>query len=85
MADDNQQFDPQPKSSMPRAVRIVLVLAFVTVAQALIRSSLTPYDPNQGEGNYRTVEAAFYLWLSLGVSLVLIAYAIYLMKRRKTD
>jgi hypothetical protein len=62
----------------------VWVIAVVVVAQGIARLTLTPYDPSQGEGDYKRVEAAFYLWLSLGVGAVLFAYGCYLVKKHKS-
>ena len=53
------------------------------MAQAVIHLGRTPYDPSLGEGNYERVEAAFYLWFSLGTGIVLLAYAHYLAKRER--
>jgi len=47
-----------------------------------MRFAATPHDPNLGEGDHKRVEAAFYLWLSLGIGFVLFAYGFYLRRRQ---
>lgn len=60
----------------------VCLIAGLVMLQGLVRLDLTPYDPTQGEGDYRRVEAALYFWLSLGVGLVLFAYGVHLLRRK---
>ncbi|MBE0542457.1 MAG: hypothetical protein IH623_13940 [Verrucomicrobia bacterium] len=77
----NAESGPKPKSLLRTPGSLVWLLALIVFAQGMIRLALTPHDPSLGEGDHKRVEAAFYFWLSLGVSIVFFAYGFYLRKR----
>jgi putative copper export protein len=68
---------PTLKSLLRRPSGWIWLFALIAIVQAAIRLVLTPSEPDP-EGGYRRVDAAFYLWLSLGIGLVLFAYGHYL-------
>jgi len=73
------------KSLLRRPSILVWLIAFIVVVQGMIRLTSVPYDPSLGEGDYKRVEAAFYLWSSLGVGGILFAFGFYLRSREKKD
>ena len=79
--DPDDAHGPKRKSLLCIPGGWVCLVAGVVILQGLIRLDFTPYDPNLGEGDYKSVEAAFYFWLSLGIGLVLFGYGFYLLKK----
>ena len=77
--------DPKHKSLLRRPSGLVWLFAFIIVLQGIIRLASTPYDPSLGEGDYKRVEAASYLWSSLGVGTILFAIGFYLRSREKDE
>jgi len=75
--------DPKYKSPLRRPSSLVWLVAFIVVVQGMIRLASTPYNPSLGEGDHKRVEAAFYLWLSLGVGGILFAFGFYLRVRKE--
>jgi hypothetical protein len=72
---------PTLRSSLRKPAFLAWIAALVVVAQAVIRISASPYDPALGEGNVEGVEAARWLWGSIGVAIVLVALGFDLRNR----
>ena len=68
---------------MRQPAHIAWLAAVIVIFQAVIRLGLLPYDPSLSEGNVERVEAAFWLWGSVGVAIVLVSLGSYLRSGRK--
>jgi hypothetical protein len=62
---------------------LLWLAAVIVIGQALIRFAATPYDRSLGEGDVDHLNAAFYLWKSIGVAAVLVWLGFYSHMRRK--
>ena len=71
------------RAFLRQPAHIAWFAAAIVLFQAFIRLGLSPYDPSLGEGNVERVEAATWLWGSVGVSTVLVSLGLYLRTRRK--
>ena len=79
------QPSPTLKAWLLHPAHLAWLAAGITLVQALVRLSMTPYHPSLGEGDVDRLSAAFYLWKSAAVSTALVALGLYLRSRRKVQ
>jgi hypothetical protein len=72
---------PTLKSALRQPAHIVWLVAAVVMAQAVFRFS--PHDSRLGEGDVESIDSVINLWVSAGISTVLVSFGVYLKSRRK--
>jgi hypothetical protein len=76
---------PTLKIWLRQPAYLAWLVAVIVLGQAMIRLSVTPYDPSLGEGDVEHLDAVFYLWKSAGVATVLAVLGFCLQSRRKVE
>lgn len=74
---------PKLKSLLRQPAYLAWLAAGLVFLHAFFRLVATPYDPGLGEGDVDRLDAAFYLYKSVGVATVLVALGLYLGSRQK--